>query len=175
MSWVDWVSCQENIIEMNNGCICCTVRGDLIAGLKKMVSSWGQRQRFPLRPAATERPNGPNHFFPNGFQPRTDHFCFVWFCQVCAFKKSSRWLCVARIKVKFAWWPVQPAWQVLPPVQWPQPHPTLSWTFQKLTHHAKVKNSIKNNKPLDGVWAPRIFVAQWIFPNDKKGEQWYDL
>lgn len=30
---------QENIIEMNNGCICCTVRGDLIAGLKKMATA----------------------------------------------------------------------------------------------------------------------------------------
>merc|ERR1740139_63695 len=30
---------EENIIEMNNGCICCTVRGDLIAGLKKMVKN----------------------------------------------------------------------------------------------------------------------------------------
>ena len=29
---------EENIIEMNNGCICCTVRGDLIAGLKKMAA-----------------------------------------------------------------------------------------------------------------------------------------
>ncbi|CAE7255788.1 Cbwd1 [Symbiodinium natans] len=28
---------QENVIEMNNGCICCTVRGDLISGLKKMI------------------------------------------------------------------------------------------------------------------------------------------
>lgn len=27
---------EENIIEMNNGCLCCTVRGDLIAGLKKL-------------------------------------------------------------------------------------------------------------------------------------------
>ncbi|CAK0861103.1 unnamed protein product [Prorocentrum cordatum] len=30
---------EENIVEMNNGCICCTVRGDLIAGLKKFVKS----------------------------------------------------------------------------------------------------------------------------------------
>lgn len=27
---------EENIIEMNNGCICCTVRADLISGLKKL-------------------------------------------------------------------------------------------------------------------------------------------
>jgi len=29
----------ENIVEMNNGCICCTVRGDLIAGLKKLIKN----------------------------------------------------------------------------------------------------------------------------------------
>ena len=28
---------EEQIIEMNNGCICCTVRGDLIKGLKKLI------------------------------------------------------------------------------------------------------------------------------------------
>jgi len=30
---------EENIIEMNNGCICCTVRGDLIAGMKKLIKN----------------------------------------------------------------------------------------------------------------------------------------
>eukprot|EP00930_Biecheleria_cincta_P042056 TRINITY_DN28927_c0_g1_i1.p1 TRINITY_DN28927_c0_g1~~TRINITY_DN28927_c0_g1_i1.p1 ORF type:complete len:462 (-),score=115.32 TRINITY_DN28927_c0_g1_i1:6-1391(-) len=38
---------EENIVEMNNGCICCTVRGDLIAGLKKMVKS-AQKTGKPL-------------------------------------------------------------------------------------------------------------------------------
>merc|ERR1719392_639775 len=30
---------EENIVEMNNGCICCTVRGDLIAGSKKLIKN----------------------------------------------------------------------------------------------------------------------------------------
>merc|ERR1712203_1111403 len=30
---------EENIVEMNNGCICCTVRGDLIAGMKKLIKT----------------------------------------------------------------------------------------------------------------------------------------
>lgn len=33
------VRSEENLVEMNNGCICCTVRGDLIAGLKKLVKN----------------------------------------------------------------------------------------------------------------------------------------
>merc|ERR1719226_79072 len=32
---------------MNNGCICCTVRGDLIAGLKKMIKN-SQKKNKPL-------------------------------------------------------------------------------------------------------------------------------
>lgn len=28
---------EESIVSMNNGCICCNVRGDLIAGLKKLI------------------------------------------------------------------------------------------------------------------------------------------
>merc|ERR1719379_391545 len=38
---------EENFIEMNNGCICCTVRGDLIQGLKTLSKN-AKRKNAPL-------------------------------------------------------------------------------------------------------------------------------
>merc|ERR1711862_179010 len=44
---------EENIVEMNNGCICCTVRGDLIAGLKKLIKN-AQKKGKPIEAVLIE-------------------------------------------------------------------------------------------------------------------------
>jgi len=60
------INADEEIFEMNNGCICCTVRGDLIRILGRLVQ---RRQRFDRviiettdrthrRPAAAMRRTG---------------------------------------------------------------------------------------------------------------------
>jgi len=42
-----FLSKEEDFIEMNNGCICCTVRGDLIAGLKTLCKN-ARKSNQPL-------------------------------------------------------------------------------------------------------------------------------
>merc|ERR1712217_681363 len=38
---------EKNIVETNNGCICCTVRGDLITGLKRLAKN-SKKNNKPL-------------------------------------------------------------------------------------------------------------------------------
>jgi G3E family GTPase len=46
------VGVEEDIIELSNGCICCTVRGDLVTTLHRLLK---RRRRWWLRPARFDR------------------------------------------------------------------------------------------------------------------------
>jgi len=48
---------EEQILMLNNGCLCCTVRDDLVQMLGKLVSSWGNLRIdcfFLFRPLKTK-------------------------------------------------------------------------------------------------------------------------
>ena len=63
---------EENVIEMNNGCICCTVRGDLIAGLKKIMKLVGGLEpwNFIFPYIGNNHPNWLS-YFSEGLKPPT--------------------------------------------------------------------------------------------------------
>ena len=44
------VNAEEEIFEMNNGCLCCTVRGDLIRILGNLMKRRDKFDRFWLKP-----------------------------------------------------------------------------------------------------------------------------
>ena len=46
----------EEVFEMNNGCICCTVRGDLIRIIEGLMQPQGQVRRDPRRDHRPRRP-----------------------------------------------------------------------------------------------------------------------
>ena len=54
------VGADEEVFEMNNGCICCTVRGDLIRIIEGLHEAQGQVRRDP------RRDDGPRRSRPRG-------------------------------------------------------------------------------------------------------------
>ena len=52
---------REQIVEMNNGCICCTVRGDLIIGLSELARRRAAGEIQPGQPVVELRQNAVQH------------------------------------------------------------------------------------------------------------------
>jgi G3E family GTPase len=50
------VETQEEIIELNNGCVCCTVRGDLIGAIGRLVGSGGPIDRIIIETSGLADP-----------------------------------------------------------------------------------------------------------------------
>jgi hypothetical protein len=63
------IDADEEIFEMNNGCICCTVRGDLIRILGNLMK---RRDRFDAHPDRDHRPRRPRARRPDLLRRRRD-------------------------------------------------------------------------------------------------------